>query len=149
MDDKYKIYNLINQKKSLFLVGETNSGKTYFVINELIPFLKEKNIKVTYFSDCDSIIIVPKEGIAIIDEVETFQDKNYLEKTNVKENLYYTDSYIKKVKDWFKKLKKVKIPTIYITTRNGKKEIRYFVDNVKTTDWDERKVNVIIFSRRN
>ena len=148
MNYKNKIYNLTNQKKSLFLVGRTNSGKTYFVLKELVPFLKSKGVEVTYFSNCNKITILPKKGIAIMDEVETFKDREFLEKRN-KEKHYYSDLYIKKVKDWFKKLKKVKIPTIYITTRNGKKEIRYFVDNVKTTDWDERKVNVIIFSRRN
>ena len=39
-------------------------------------------MKVSYFSSCNKISTIPKEGVAIIDEVETFQDKEYLEINN-------------------------------------------------------------------
>src|SRR3989344_1395233 len=99
MNYKNKIYNLTNQKKSLFLVGRTNSGKTYFILKELIPFLKSKGVEVTYFSNCNKITILPKKGIAIMDEVETFKDREFLEKRN-KEKHYYSDLYIKIVKSF-------------------------------------------------
>ena len=141
------IYNLINRKKSVFLVGKSNSGKTYFIKNELIPFLKEKEMVVSYFSDGDQITSLPQKGIAVIDEVETFQDKEFLEKNNTTKKPYHTKKYAKKVNSWFKKLKKVKIPTIYIITRNNKNEIEHFQKIIKTTDWDNRKVKVVVFTR--
>ncbi len=143
-----KIYHLINQKKSIFLVGESDSGKTYFVLKELIPFLKSKRLASTYFSDCDHIKVVPKTGVVIIDEVETFQDKEFLEKIRATEKSYYSKRYIQKVNRWFKKLKRVKVPSIYIITRNSKNEIEHFQKTVKTADWNKRVVEVVVFPRR-
>lgn len=148
MNRKNKIYNLINQGKSLFLIGKSDSGKTFFVKKELIPFFNNKKVEVSYFSDCDKIITPPKKGIAIIDEIETFQDKGFLEKNNTAEKPYYSKQYTQKINGWFKKLKGVKIPSIYLITRSNENEIKYFQKTIKTTDWDNRKVEVVVFSRR-
>ena len=94
---KNKIYNLANQKKSAFLVGESDSGKTHFVLKELVPFLKSKGVTITYFPDCDYINVIPKIGIAIIDEVETFQDKEFLEKNYTARKPHYNKRYFQKI----------------------------------------------------
>ncbi|MFH1178102.1 MAG: hypothetical protein V1711_00025 [bacterium] len=148
MNRKNKIYNLIKQKKSLFIVGKSDSGKTFFIKRELIPFLNNKRISVSYFSDCDQIVIPFKTEVAIIDEVETFQDKEFLEKNNTTEKPYYSKQYIQKVNGWFKKLNKIKVPSIYIVTRKNENEVKHFQKTIKATDWDNRKVEVMIFFRR-
>jgi hypothetical protein len=148
MSLKNKIYNIVKNRESLFLVGKTDSGKTFFVKKELIPFLKNKGIKVSYFSDCNKITKTSHADIAIIDEVEILQDKDFLKKNNPNEKPYYTKAYVRKVKDWFKKLKNIKIPSIYIITRNKRNEIKNFKDNVKFTDFDKRETNVITFLKR-
>src|SRR3989344_4644361 len=132
MDRKNKIYSLIKKGKSLFLVGKSDSGKTFFIKKELVPFLNSKKVKVLYFSNPDQINTSSKSGAVIIDEVETFQDKEFLEKNNTTEKTYYSKKYIKKVNEWFKKLKKVKIPSIYIITRNNEDEVKYFQKTIKT-----------------
>ncbi|MBI2065522.1 MAG: hypothetical protein HYT68_00415 [Candidatus Zambryskibacteria bacterium] len=146
MDLENKIYNLINQKKNVFLVGESDSGKTHFVLKELIPFLVSKRLRITYFPDCNHISVLPKTGVAIIDEVETFQDKEFLEKNRTARKPYYNKRYVQKVNRWFKKLKRVKTLSIYIITRNNKNEVKHFQKTVKAADWDKRKVAVVVFS---
>ena len=80
MDLKEKIFNLLTNKKSLFLIGSTDSGKSWFVENELLPFLQSKNFSVCYFPNCDQLPNSEVVGDAvIIDEMETFQDQTFLE----------------------------------------------------------------------
>ena len=130
------------------MVGKSDSGKTFFIKRELIPFLNSKKVNILYFSNCDKITTTPKEGVAIIDEAETFQDREFLEKNNTAKKSYYNKQYIQKVNDWFKKLKKVKIPSIYIVTRNNTSEINHFKKTIKATDFDGRETDVVVFSRR-
>jgi predicted AAA+ superfamily ATPase len=76
MDIKEKIYNLLVNKKSLFLIGPTDSGKSVFAKNELLLFLQSKGLSACYFSDCDHLPDSKIAGdVAIIDEVEILQDR--------------------------------------------------------------------------
>lgn len=149
MDLKNKIFNLLNNKKSLFLIGPTDSGKSYFVKNELLPFLQSKNLSVCYFSDCEQLPDLEIIGDAvIIDEMETFQDKDFLEAIHSNEKPYYTDEYLNKVKKWFDKLQNVQLPAIYIITRNSQVEIQNFIKTVKKTEWNNKEVECVEFYRQ-
>ncbi|MCR4274524.1 MAG: hypothetical protein NUW02_00525 [Candidatus Campbellbacteria bacterium] len=147
MNRKNKIYNLLKKKKSVFLVGTSDSGKTYFVLKELIPFLKRKKMAVSYFPDCDRIRTSPKGRVVIVDEVETFQDKEFLEKRST-EKPHYSKKYLQKVARWFRVLKKIQTPAIFIVTRSMRDEVLHLQKILKTTDWDNRKVQTVVFSRR-
>ncbi len=147
MNLKNKIYNIVSNKESLFLVGASDAGKTFFIKNQLIPYLEKKGIVVTYFSNCDKIKKIPTKGLVIVDEVETFLDKEFLEKNNNIEKPYYSESYINKVERWFKNLSNIKISSIYIVTRNNKKELSNFKKNIKKTDWSDKEVKVVLFHR--
>ncbi|MBU4360541.1 hypothetical protein KKA66_01690, partial [Patescibacteria group bacterium] len=96
-------YNLLKNNKSIFLIGNTNSGKTWFVKNNLIPFLQEKKMSVLYIQNCDNIPKLINKNYAIIDEIEILQDKDFLEKNNLNEKPYYNKEYLIKVKKWFDK----------------------------------------------
>lgn len=148
MNIQKKIYKLLANKKSLFLVGSTDSGKTWFVKNNLIPFLREKGMSVLYVQNCDDVPESISEDCVIIDEVETLQDKVFLENNNSGEKPYYNKEYETKIKKWFDELKMVKVPCVYIVTRNNKKEIKNFIDIMKKTDWDSRSVECLKFEKR-
>ena len=136
MNNLNTILKTILSKKSIFLIGKTNSGKTHFVKNKLIPFLKENKLKVKYFKDCDNIILTKNIDTFIVDEVELLFDKDFLEKKYSKEKPYYSKKYLEKVKNWFVILKKIKKPSIYIITRNEDDEISNLINNMKLCEWD-------------
>lgn len=149
MDTKEIIYNWLAQKKSIFLVGPADSGKSWFVVNELMPFLRTHEYSVSYFHDCDEL---PDESInvdcLIIDEVETWQDKEILEKLHSEETPYYSGEYMGKVLKWFQKLIHHKQPCVYIITRNDHQAIEYLLNNTNKTDWDRRAIVVINFKQK-
>jgi len=130
-----KIYTHTSKEESIVLVGPTGSGKTWYVKNELIPYLAKKGMKPQYLDCGKELTIKEHTDIVIIDEVETFFDKEYLEKKHPEESPYYTPKYIDTVTSWHEKLKRIEVPAIYIITRNEKEEIDYLTDNMKTTDW--------------
>ena len=66
-----QIYNAISNQRSVFLVGQTNSGKTWYIENQLIPFLEKKELQIAYFQDSDHILDVFRKTTVIVDEVET------------------------------------------------------------------------------
>ena len=45
----------------------------------------------------------------------------------------------------FDKLKRIKIPCVYIVTRNEKDTIENFLATIKTADWDKREVVCLAF----
>ncbi|MDD5290413.1 MAG: hypothetical protein PHT40_04470 [Patescibacteria group bacterium] len=149
MDLKEKIYNLLKEKESVFVVGARDAGKSWFVENELLPFLRGKNFDVKYFSDGDhlSAAEILGDGV-IVDEMETLQDRNFLETAHPEERPYYSDEYLAKVKTWFEKLKSIKLPTVYIITRNNQEEIQNLIQTVKTADWDNRAVECVEFVKQ-
>lgn len=149
MDIKNKIYNALVSEQSVFLVGTTDSGKSWFIKNELLPFLHGRGLSVSYFSDCTNLSNVggSKNG-TIIEEVEVLQDRGFLEKNHPAEQPYYTNKYLEKVANWFQELAKIKTPCVYVITRNGQRDINNFMKTVKETDWDGRRVICIEFQRQ-
>ena len=131
-----KIYKELLSHNNVLIIGQTDSGKTHYVLNELIPFLRMKKLNIIYFSGCNDSLNIPNNtDVAIIDEVETLMDKDFLEQQYPDNKPYYSAEYLEKVKSWHNKLKNIKIPSVFILTRNGKKEIKYLVENVKIMDW--------------
>ncbi|MDO8507217.1 MAG: hypothetical protein Q7S53_01465 [bacterium] len=135
----------LKEDKSIVLVGPTDLGKTHFVASQLLPALGKAGIDARMVKDCDEDFnILEGVDIAIFDEVETFIDREFLEKRHPEEIPYYTSMYAKKVLGWFDKLGKVEIPAVYIITRNEKEEVEYLVENMRLTDWG-RKVKTLSF----
>lgn len=120
----------------MLLIGREDSGKTYYALNEIIPFLKNKKLNTVYFPNCDDLLNVPDDiDMVIVDEVETLIDKGFLERQHSHNKSYYSVEYLEKVKSWHNKLKLIQKPTVFILTRSGKEEIEYLINNVKTIDW--------------
>lgn len=145
------LYKEIKEKlvsgESVVLVGPTDSGKSRFVINNLIPTLTKEGYKVSYIKECDDDFgDLEQADFVVVDEVETFSDREYLENRHPEENPYYTKGYIKAVKDWHKKLENISVPAVFIITRNEEEEIQNLVDNMKLTDWGVQ-VKTIKFSK--
>ncbi len=140
-----KIYKELLFRNSILIIGLADSGKTYYALNELIPFLNKKKIKTAYFPNCNNFLNIPNDtDVAIVDEVETLADKYFLELNNPKDKPYYSLEYLEKVKSWHEKLRVIQIPAVFILTRSKKKEIEYLVDSIKTTDWGV-KVKCFVF----
>ena len=144
---KHLILKKLLEGKNILLVGETNSGKSYFVKNQIIPLLKENNINVSYFEECADLEVDNKCDVCIVDEVELLFDKQFMEDTYPKEKPYYTWSYLQKVAIRQDKLSQIQKPVICIVTRNGKHEIDYVVKNYKKLEWNNLPVEVIAFER--
>ena len=143
-----EIYKEIVDGKNILLVGPTDSGKTWYVKNTLMPFLQEKNQKILYCSDSDSIPEGTRDfDILIIDEIETLLDQSFLEANSNDPEPYYSKEYLDKVENWHAKLKKLDVPGIFILTRNKPEEIKNLVDNYDELDWGA-KVKSFVFERR-
>ena len=75
-----KIYKELLFRNNVLLIGLANSGKTYYALNELTPFLKNKKLNSVYFPNCNDFLSIPDNVDAVIvDEVETLIDKDFLE----------------------------------------------------------------------
>ena len=137
------------KKKSVILVGASDSGKSYYAQNNLLPFLLKSGLTGQYL-ECDKINLhnMPKGDFVIIDEVESLQDKAYLEARHPEENPYYSQEYLNKIEKWSERLKEVNIPCIYIITRNEELEIDNFINTVSKADWDSREVRCFKFDFR-
>ena len=142
-----EIFAILNSKRNVFLIGSSDSGKTWFVQNELIPFLN-KNNKVLYFENCDQLSVetIKDVDFIIVDEVEVLQDLHFLETIHPEEKPYFSSGYIAKIKGWFNKLNNVQQPGVFIITRE-KESIQNFIRNVKTLDWNGMDAETIEFSR--
>lgn len=143
--------NLLNKiaiglirRENMVLIGTSDSGKTKFVKEELIPELEKKGKKVAYFKD-GANIKEQEADVYIFDEVETFSDREYLEEKYPEEKPYYTDEYEKKVKDWFWEYKKYDAACLYVITRKTKEDVEYLSDHFKWADWDDRRLETFIF----
>lgn len=142
-----KIYKNLSLYKNIVLIGKTDSGKTHYVINDLITFLNQKRLKVIYFPNCDALIDIKNNvDVVIIDEVETLLDKKFLEQ-KTDNGTYYSSAYLEKVKKWHKKLENIKIPSIFVLTRNKEEEINNLVKNTKIIDWG-MPVEYIVFPNK-
>jgi len=142
-----RIIKAFKDNKSVFLVSKMDEGKTYFAKNFLIFYLKRMGIKAVYFENINKLKIVKNLELPVIDEVEILSDQKFLEKEHPEEKPYYPEKYLKLVKKWHDKLSKIKVPTIYLITRNNKKEINYLKKNTSKAEWN--KFPVMILEYRN
>lgn len=130
------------------MIGPTDSGKSWFGDKNLLPFLCSNGLTGTYITVCE---ITPdfrsKDDFIIIDEVESLQDRKFLEDLYSEEKPYYNLEYLANIQKWNDQLKKISIPSVYVITRNEKLEIDNFIKNISTTDWDGRKVECVEFKK--
>ena len=141
------ISDLVNKlvvNNTVALVGPTNSGKTYWVKNILIPHLESLGKKVEYLKDGD---MLPEfqDSIVISDEAETMFDAKYLQGNKVDD--YYAKEYLEKVDGWYKNYTKLPSSTLFIITRNSVDQIENLVKNFHTADWDGRNIFTIRFNK--
>lgn len=142
-----EIIDLINSGKSVVIVGATDGGKSWFIKNEVVPALEENNLKVCYIEEC-LVDCTFSDGydVIIADEFETFIDKDFLEKRHPDEVPYYPESYIKQVEDCHKSIEDVKVPIIFVVTRNEEEEIHNLANILDRVDFGQ-KVKTFIFER--
>lgn len=138
-----KIIKPFENGKSVFLVSKMDEGKTYFAKNFLISYLKKIGIKAVYFENINKLKITKGLNLLVIDEVEILSDQKFLEKEHPEEKPYYSEKYLKLVKKWHKKLSEIKIPAIYLITRNNQKEINYLKKNTSKTEWNKSLIVVL------
>ncbi|MFH1173491.1 MAG: hypothetical protein V1692_03090 [bacterium] len=141
-----KILSILCSGRSMVLLGPSNSGKTWFIKKELMPFLKKQKIKIAYFDNPShlSLIKIKNADFIVVDEVETMRDRTFLQKAYPDEKPYYSHEYIIRVKKWFKNLERIKKPSIFIITRE-KKDINNFKKKIKTLEWGIKNFALIEF----
>ncbi len=126
------------------LVGPSDSGKTFWAKNTLIPYLETSGKKVEYLKDGSEL---PKEllNVVICDEVEILFDQEYLQGNSAEK--YYTDEYLNKVRGWYKSYSQLPMSTLFITTRNEPNQIDNLLQNFHKADWDNRDIVVLKFEK--
>ncbi|MDP1718945.1 MAG: hypothetical protein Q8L24_00780 [bacterium] len=140
-----KISELLLRNKSALLVGPSDSGKTYWVENELIPSLKQ-NHKVVLFKDAEAI--QNKQGdIFIFDEAETLFDQSFLEELHPDKRPYYSIEYLDRVRGWYKLYAQFSGATLFVISRNNSAEVDNLVQNFKRADWDDRVIVTFKFEK--
>lgn len=142
--DVQDILIALKSGKSIYLLGESNSGKTGFLKDVLHPYLTANGYKVSYFENCDKA----EKGdynFLLVDEVESLQDINFLEEeSNLQE--YYPEDYLAKVYGWFENLKEIDVPGVFAISRNTEESILNFKKTVNSLDWNGQPAEVIIYS---
>lgn len=139
-----KVSDILIQSKSVVLVGPTNSGKTYWIKNILIPYLESVGQIVEYLKDGHEIL-KSSPNIAVCDEVETLFDQEYLQNGN--EN-YHTKEYLNTVRNkWYKNYSKLPASTLFVITRNEPDQINNLLQNFKNADWDNREIQILKFEK--
>jgi len=147
MDTKAKIIKEIKRGASIVIVGPSNSGKTFWIKNYLLPEILKFGKKINYFEDGFSKNL-PSLDISIFDEVETFFDATMLQNKNPEEKPYYTEKYIVNVKLWYELYKEHPEQSIYIISRQ-KSDIPFLIKNFNKTDWYNRDIKVFEFPHLN
>ncbi|MEK7645768.1 MAG: hypothetical protein AAB374_01535 [Patescibacteria group bacterium] len=134
-----EITELLLENKSIVLVGSSNSGKTYWIKNTLIPYLESQGKEVRYLEDGDAKI-TDSADIVICDETETLFDEDFLQDKN-------TEEYLNKVNRWYKNYSELPASTLFVVTRNESDQIENLLQNFNKADWDGRDVVVLRFKK--
>lgn len=140
------ITTLIQQEKNIYIVGSTNSGKTYFAKHILLPTLQRYFPEAKYYPTCDALNIhtyVP----AIIDEVEILEDAPLLQTLHPEDHPFYTHDYMQTISQWTKELEKIQAPCIALITRNDKESQNYLKERIKICSWNGKAVSVFILHK--
>ena len=130
-----KILHFLEKGNSIVIVGPTNSGKTWYIKNELMPFLKSKKLQSFYIKDSlHDFKLSQNVDIIIADEFETLTDEDFLTSLHPDEQPYYKEGYLNIVGNSHARFKKITPPIIFVITRNKKEEIGNLLDNLKIID---------------
>lgn len=130
-----KIFKSLSTGESAIFIGPRESGKTWFVKNELIPFLEKMGVGVYYIKESlDNFKIPESSQVIIADEAETLFDQEFLANLHPKENPYYDEKYIDQVKKSHNLFKKATQPVLFIVTRNEKESLENLKKNLKIMD---------------
>jgi len=121
-----KIIKILKQDKSVVLIGPSDSGKTFFVKNKLIPKLEMEGYRVVYFEDGNCIEEKDCDFV-FFDEAETLIDQKIIEN---KESQLYSEKYLQKVQNWTNKYSVFTQPAVFIISRD-KEDIEFLLDNLK------------------
>lgn len=111
---------------SVALIGPSDSGKTWFVKNILVPKLESKQIRCHYISDSIHNFSLPGPvDLLIADEFETLSDRKLLEKLNIKDKPYYPPEYVNRVEECHRRFRQLDpdLPILFIITRNNSEGI--------------------------
>ncbi len=111
---KQSIVELVKKGEDVVIIGPSDSGKTYFVINKLIPGLEGENLRVAYFEDGDHIDDKAVCDVVIFDEAETLSDQESIEN---QDGTPYPREYLDKVANWGVQYKVFNQPAIFIVSR--------------------------------
>lgn len=128
---------------SVVVVGPSNSGKTHWARQVLMPMLLERGKRAFYFPD--GSVSADSHDIAIFDEAETFFDREHLEQSHPEERPYYTREYEAQVREWHKNYARHEEASIYLITRNTEEDAEFLVRHMKVADWDSRPLRVFAF----
>jgi hypothetical protein len=133
------LYDL-ERHRTVAIVGETNAGKTHFVMKVLVPALKERRIRHAYVSTPDSAPGLASADVVIIDEVEVLDDERFLRRRSGRRGPYYSDTYLLRVRAAHQWLRSINVPCVYIITRNTRVEIDNLVDRASQLEWAQLPV---------
>ncbi|MCX6713407.1 MAG: hypothetical protein NTY66_04350 [Candidatus Vogelbacteria bacterium] len=139
----------IQNGSDTYLVGPTDSGKTWFVEHELIPFLQNEGLAVRYFENANKITpdIKFSEDVVIMDETEILVDKSFREGLHPAERPFYSPDYLDKVATWHKVFKNISQPAVFIITRNKPEEIDHLIQTIRQNEWNGKPARAIEFVR--
>ena len=132
------------QHRSVVLVGLTDAGKTYWIKNDLIPYLEAAGKSVAYLRDGSESPEEPAD-IVICDEAETLFDEESLQRGDAMN--YYSGEYLGKVHRWHQNYASFPPATLFVITRNKADQIENLVRNFRHADWDGRDLVVFKFER--
>lgn len=140
------IARLLARGRSVLLVGATDAGKSYFATKVLLPMLQAQSVRAAYVTGPNRLHFVRNADIVLIDEVELAAD------APIQERLYPEDApaqwsrnYRRRVQGWMRAMARVRVPCVYIVTRNTPAERQWIATHIRRAEWDGRTVSVVRF----
>lgn len=139
-----QILQEIRHGNNVYVIGASNSGKTYFATQILLPMLQEMYTEAAYYSTC-SHLPIHTIAPAIIDEVEIMEDYQFLQSLHPEEYPFYSQEYLQKVSKWDTELKHIQTPSIALITRNDPESQIYLTKTIQTCSWNNYPVQILRF----
>ena len=135
---------------SIILIGTPDSGKTWYIQNNLMPFLIDMGIPCTYYENPGAITnaeYLTPPTVAIIDEVESLLDKPQLESKYPTERPNYTNTYISRVEREHQSLGKITTQCVYVISRKDRTDVDQLCTLMSNAEWTMREVTPISFNK--